>query len=521
VADILPEVEFEGDLVTKPYFHVRKVGEHFETNGIATYISSHELQLSGVPKSTSPFVEWGWDGRRLQARNDRFGMDPVYYFTREKEIGISTSILRLLAEGAPSELDDVGLAVFMRLGFFLGDDTAFRDIRTLPPDTTFEWEDGKLHVSGQCALGIPEHLSREQAMDGYIDLFRAATQRRLPPNGDFAVPLSGGRDSRHILLELCNLGYPPAYCLTYRHEPPRRNRDAIAATQLSEVLGLPHVVLDQTESRFQAEVRKNLMTNFCTDEHSQLLVIVDYIKGKFSTVYDGIGGDVLSNGLFLDVERLSLFDSQRFRELAENLFYSFPEPNRGELEILLARLLSPKQYRRFNRDIAMSRLINELLKYADAPNPVGSFMFWNRTRREIALAPYCMLGQVANVLCPYLDYDLYDFLASLPASMFLDHTFHTDTIRRAYPRYADIPFEEKVKAPQALTRGYFRRFARELAWYALAQRSSRLVQYSYLLPHLLRCMVDENYSKTMLSSRGLGHQALYLLQLERVVGEAA
>jgi hypothetical protein len=263
------------------------------------------------------------------------------------------------------------------------------------------------------------------------------------------------------------------------------------------------------------------MTNFCTDEHSQMLVIVDYIKGKFSTVYDGIGGDVLSNGLFLDAERLALFDRRRFTELAENLFYSFPIPKWGKHEALLARLLSHKQYRRFGRDVAMSRLINEMVKYADAPNPVGSFMFWNRTRREIALATYCMLGQVANVLCPYLDYDLYDFLASLPASMFLDHKFHTDTIRQAYPRYADIPFEEEVKAPTVLTQGYFRRFGRELARYALAQRSSRLVRYSYLLPRLLRCILDENYGRTMFSYRWLGPYAVYLLQLERVAGEAA
>jgi hypothetical protein len=247
------------------------------------------------------------------------------------------------------------------------------------------------------------------------------------------------------------------------------------------------------------------------------------MKGKFDTVYDGIGGDVLSNGLFLNRERLSLYDHQRYTELAENLFSSFLTPltlHRGKHEALLQCVLSPKQYQRFNRDIAMSSLINELRKYAAAPNPVGAFMFWNRTRREIALATYAMLGEVANVLCPYLDHDLFDFLSSLPASMFLDHQFHSETIRRAFPDSADIPFADEVKAPRVLTRGYFRQFSRELASYILGHRPSRIVRSSYLLPRLLRCMLDENYGKSMFSHGWLGPHTVYLLQLERLVGDA-
>jgi asparagine synthase (glutamine-hydrolysing) len=66
----------------------------------------------------------------------------------------------------------------------------------------------------------------------------------------------------------------------------------------------------------------------------------------------------------------------------------------------------------------------------------------------MALAPLCMSGEVAQVLCPYLDHDLYDFLASLPAELFLDRSFHADTIMQAYPRYAHVPFDNEVRTPQ-------------------------------------------------------------------------
>jgi hypothetical protein len=40
---------------------------------------------------------------------------------------------------------------------------------------------------------------------------------------------------------------------------------------------------------------------------------------------------------------------------------------------------------------------------AGEPNPLSSFFFWSRTRREIALGPYRMLCGNAVVHSPYVD----------------------------------------------------------------------------------------------------------------------
>ncbi len=44
------------------------------------------------------------------------------------------------------------------------------------------------------------------------------------------------------------------------------------------------------------------------------------------------------------------------------------------------------------------------------------------------------------VYAPYLDVDLYDFLTSLPASVLIDRTLHTEVIARAWPHVADVPY---------------------------------------------------------------------------------
>src|SRR5262245_13684502 len=328
-------------------------------------------------------------------------------------------------------------------------------------------------------------------------LFKTAIQRRLPTSGDFAVPLSGGRDSRHLLLELCEAGARPSVCLTYRHTYPCSNRDILAAAELSKALNLPHVIVPQPSSRFKGELRKNVKTNFCSDKHTQFLALADYVHGRFKILYDGIGGDVLSNGLFLDEARLRLFERGDFLALAENLLSDFPNHSGFDHERLLVQLLRHDQYRRFSRDAAVDSLATELSKHAQAPNPIASFFFWNRTRRDIALAPFRILGEVAQIFCPYLDYDLYDFLASLPASLLLHHTFHRDTIRKAYPDFASITFDNEVRAWKEVPKpSYYSKFGWELTSYAIAQWQSGYVRYLYLLPRLLKCIMDPQYGET-------------------------
>jgi hypothetical protein len=120
-------------------------------------------------------------------------------------------------------------------------------------------------------------------------------------------------------------------------------------------------------------------------------------------------------------------------------------------------------------------------------------------------------------VCPYLDHDVYDFLSSLPAEYFLGRTFHTETIRRAYPNHAHLPFDDEVQwSEEKWPNGYYRRFGRELLTYAVTRRSSRYLAYRYLLPRLMKCAVRDDYGKTLFSYRSFGNSALYWLQLEHL-----
>jgi hypothetical protein len=405
------------------------------------------------------FAEWEWNGTRLAACTDRYGFYPIYYYATESAIAVSSSIAKLLDLGAPRDLDDASIAVFLSLGFFLGEATAFRWIHSLPPGGRLEWRPGALWVSGS-GVAIPkeQRLTRSSAIDGYVELFREAIRRR-PAEGRDCITLSGGRDSRHILLELCQAHRPPALAVTSQRFPPATLDDVEIARRVAAATNVPHMVVPAPRQRWAAETQKNRMTSWCSDEHTWMLNVAAVAAREATTLYDGIGGDVLSAGLFLDNIPLTLI-----RHSAE-AFAEHVTSRHG-----VRNFLTPHVRRRFSIEKARQQIAAEAARHAQAPNPMGSFYFWNRTRREIALSPYMLFAGVPTVYSPYVDHPLFDHLASLPAELLLDHTFHDDTIRHAYPRYADIPFEDK-HAPAHLDRA----FGRRVAWQLLRwlQRSAQ------------------------------------------------
>lgn len=490
--------------MNESFFHVKRRTEGFETQGTSHCALGHQIgRDSDTPDGI--YAEWNWDGKCLTARNDRYGMFPVFYYSRNGEFSMSSSIDRLLEAGADPELDDTALSVFFRLGFFIGEDTPFRHIRALPPAASLQW-DGELRLDrAPRACGLPSRgESRTSALDTYDQLFRQSMARRPPGDEPFVVPLSGGRDSRHILFELLRQGLKPDRCVTALHFPPRGNEDARIATMLTQEFSLQHDIIAQSGSFYDAEAAKNLLTSYCTDEHAWYLETISNIRARERVVYDGIAGDVLSQSVFLTEERLRLFQTSSPKEIATQLL--------SKAEKKLQNLLAPQLYRRTSLELAVSHLEKEIATHLDSPNPVGSFFFWNRTRREIALVPYGLLGDVPKVYAPFLDHDLYDFLTGLPVEMLIDHTFHSDAISRGYPEHAGLPYEDKGK--RAETPDFMRLhadFGRQVAKRLLLRPSSRLINMRYYLPRAIRSLFSASFSA---STHVYSPLALYLDQLD-------
>jgi asparagine synthetase B (glutamine-hydrolysing) len=488
--------------VVTPYVRLVDDGAGALVSGTSRARFGHRVP-GGAHGQDGVFAEWYLDGDRLVVETDRYGMYPLFVHASRREILVSPSIPTLLERGAPRALDVDALCVFLHAGFFLRDETPFRGIRAVPPGGRLEWTRDGLRVERAPVRTVPIEIDRTAAIDAYVELFRQAMRRR-PPHGRVAVPLSGGRDSRHILFELTAGGHVPDACVTVRYFPPRSDEDVTVAGRVAAALGLRHVVLEQGDE-FAAEEAKNAATSFCADEHAWFAAVGAFLDGRYDTVYDGIGGDVLSGGLFLTPDRLARQARARYEELAED--FLLPRYART-LSRILARELRPQ----LSRARARERIAVEMRAHADAANPIGSFCFWNRTRREIALAPYALGPQAATVYAPYLDHDLYDFLSALPAAMLVDRRFHTAAIGRAFPEHAHLAYEDPHRrGPSA--RRQDRRFAAALLQSRWIGPSVRAPWLAPGLRRRLRWAASAPGALRPRTSRLEPRLALYLCQL--------
>lgn len=345
-----------------------------------------------------------------------FGLDDEFGFRPRFTLSHTGQQFRRLIDAvknAPSlTLDCAALNTFLRAGMFLNGKTPFREIARYHPSPV---------------IVPPETLSRDAAIDAYIDLFRQAVRRRIA--GRSVLALSGGCDSRHILLELHAQGRLPDRALTVAI--PGRPTEVHIAEALARRTGVRHIVRAPDPSRaVEDELWKNRACDFMSFDHGWFAFMG---RSRDATPWwDGIAGDVLSAGHFLHGGNLRLFEENRLDQLAGSIACEQAEP-----------WFWDKSLR--HKDDALAEVRAELELHRNAPNPVGSFYFWNRTRVVIGSCAFGLLSPNGEeVLAPYLDRDLWRFLASLPARMMLDHKFHSDTVSRAYPEFAGIPyFREK------------------------------------------------------------------------------
>jgi len=507
--------------MTEKYFYAQWTAGEAKTRGLNQASFGHKVFHGPNGKPDGVWADWSWNGDKLVVENDRYGMFPLFYYYRNNEICVSPSIAKILEQGADGELDYSALAVFVHIGFFIGEDTPFKHIKTVPPNATFSWQSGCLNVEGRYHFSERnERISYDDAIDESISLFRQSIKRRLPQDENFVVPLTGGRDSRDIILELNRLGYKPKYAVTVEGVPPTPPGDVEVAALLAGRLKIDHRIVRQPASYFEARKKTFAQTHFCADEHVQFWAMKEHLDSNISASYDGIMGDTLTKGIFTKTDMFSLFEKGYLFNLAETIIKEFQYSYSCVSEESLKSIVSKQLYSKLNKRLAIERLTEELEKHVPVHNPVSSFFFWSRARREIGLAPFAIFRNIPTVFCPYLDYDYYDFMTSLDPALLLSGKFHDDVITRAYPEFSDIPYQSKnVHAADSYTPNPHRlgkQFVGETLDYLLnnLRASSKILKCQNIIPKLVYAV---HYKKNPLPWINAANLILYLMELHKSV----
>ena len=382
---------------------------------------------------------WTWDDESLVIRSDLHGYVPLYVHHSHARIFVSDSPLPILSRLDHCELDPIALGFFCRAGFLTGDRTLFEQIKRVPPGARMTWKDGLLQTDSTLFKQSESPKSIKEAVDGWIDRFQTALKRRLPEGLDFDLPLSGGRDSRMMLLGLHRHGYQPRRVLSLGSRASESSSDLGIASHLARRVGVPFQALSQHEVDWPAtEHARHVACGFEALEHVWLMPLWRELLDGGAFWYDGLGVGSLTRNSASSPLMTDLFRRGEISEWA-NLFFKMTAATSAEwLEPILAQAPFPIA----DTQTVLADLSVELSRHSDAPNPITSFTFENWGRRSIALNPLAICRAQPRIELPFMDRDLISWARAIPADMMHQNDIQTDACHRLYPEYSDIPFDD-------------------------------------------------------------------------------
>src|SRR5262249_1693246 len=274
-----------------------------EASGIRFRGTSHtELLLMGfeargasfLRELNGAFAAALWDPRqdRLVLINDRFGTKPLYYAEFPDKVIFASEIKSLLVHSdVAREINPRGLAQFFTFGQFLGQDTLFENIETLPAATiaTYDARGGRIRfetywqpaAAPQSDLGEQEHLER-------IDLaFKRAVDVRTQGTRNLGLSLSGGLDARTILGVMepdCR-----ATTITMGIEGSIDLRAAAELARLTKRVNVPYILNTAFLGSFESHLRR--MVHLTDGQYLSQCIVMPTLS-----VYREQGVEVLLRG---------------------------------------------------------------------------------------------------------------------------------------------------------------------------------------------------------------------------------
>ena len=143
-----------------------------------------------------------FDGERLFAARDHFGIKPLYYAEVGGALYFASEIKALLPFLPAIETDDAAFADYLTFQFTLGDATLFRHVRAVPPGSTLTVERGRVVIRRFWDVRFEPDETREAA--DFEDELRARVEDSVRVHLRSDVPVgayvSGGVDSSLVAI---------------------------------------------------------------------------------------------------------------------------------------------------------------------------------------------------------------------------------------------------------------------------------------------------------------------------------
>lgn len=475
-------VMFQGNITNR-----KEIDKHGGDTQTAKNCNNAELLLRLIEKQDTEFltevkgqftaVIWDLKNKSLIIANDRFGRYPLYYSRISRYEFVFGSELKalLLYPSLKKRLNDNAIVDFIRFGWLWENETFFQNVHLIPYASILHFKKGHFDIKQYWEYRLSENYE-ETSLDEYIgklnELIKKAVKRAVEGcHTNIGILLSGGLDSRiiaaNIPKEKGNI-----HTFTFGEEGCS---DVKFAETLSKILGFKHHCYCLSSNYIPKYSQATIyildgMTYIFTGQNFVLARALD--KEKIDLVLEGSSAGTVF-GSFLNtiksfiaqtcdsysrddlykelLKKLSIFSDKELREALSPEYYE------------KVKVFTRKSFRQcFNRSIKLQKLPNNIVNY---------IVFTQRLRRW-SITARLSFGWKVETVDPFLDYDLIDFMLTVPPKLRLYKykSLFSETFKRYHKDLARIPL--RLAYPQmeyCLVSSKFRKsmmMARGLAAYA-------------------------------------------------------
>ena len=466
-------------------------GHLFRTNSDTEVIVHlyEEMSERCVEQISGMFAFALWDERqqKLLLARDRIGQKPLFYSQNGSDFLFGSEIKSILAlQQQIPELDPLAMHDYLSLRFIPTPHTIFKNILKLPPAHTLSFQNGQIRLRRYWHLSFREKLtiSEPEILEALCDQLQRTVQSHLISDVPVGAFLSGGLDSSMIVAVLAgDLGVTPQ---TFSIGVDESDFDELPYARM---------VADQYKTQHTEErVSVNLIQSLPAmiwhlDEPSDPIAACMFQAARLASkhvkvVLGGDGGDELFAGFdryvgarYIDAYSLMplslrqslmgpmldrLPDSFTYKSLTQKLRWvhhlslqetaaaQYAEATcffRFTLEGKRA-LYSDHLWKELGGRISTAA-ITEPFNHAEADDLLDRMLYTDFVTRlpehSLVLTDRMSMAHGLEARSPFLDHELVEFLAKVPAKMKVQNNQPKYLMRKLAANYLPAPILQREK----------------------------------------------------------------------------
>lgn len=405
-----------------------------------------------VSQLNGAFVIGIYDKKRncILIVNDHFGLYPLFYACYNKQMIFAPEMKGILCdESFPRKLDLTALVQYVRFQHLLGERTFFEDIQLLPGGSILRYD----ILSASCTIRSywsydnilyrPE-VGFDEAVEEVGTLFRQTVRRLSSDTYRPGVYLSGGLDARSIL---GMIERRPIVSVTYGVQDCR---DVYYANRIANAVGSDHHWFDFPNGKWVeqiADFHLELTEGFHSWIHAHGMSTLPQAQQLMDVNLTGWdGGTLMGDSFSVDPLQTSPVDDAAFITRMFYLFnmgFTWPSITEAEENSLYSTPL-----RRQLQGLAFDSFRDEISRYLGYRRDVRwEYFYIDNHCRRLTQNFVIFTRSHMEVRIPFFDYDLFNFLCSIPPLVRGDRTLYRAMIQREMPRLAFIPYDHDEFLP--------------------------------------------------------------------------